>query len=649
MCGIHGIFALGDNFIPSESALQRMGDITHHRGPDDEGKFVSEKILLGMRRLAIIDLTGGHQPIANEDETLWVVCNGEIYNFRELRAGLIKQGHLFRTGSDTEVIVHLYEEYNDDFVLHLDGMFGFALWDVRRRRLLIGRDRLGIKPLYYYQDHEKLIFASEAKSILAVPGVKAEIDPASLTEYLTFGYVPGPRSLLRGIRKLPPASMLICEKGRCDVSPYWRLSFEDNEGLSEEDWADALRTRLEAAVRSQMVSDVPLGAFLSGGIDSSGVVAMMARHSDQPVKTFSIGFEGTSGAEFYNELPYARRVADLFGTEHKEIIVKPDVAALLPKLLWHMDEPLADAAFITTYLVAKFAREEVTVILSGVGGDELFGGYRRYLGEYYGQYYQRLPAVLRQRVLRPLAHRLPSDRHSPLLNLSRYARAFMLASDLPFDQRYRAFTQVFSADQCRELLLSKPTEGDQDALNKAFAAADQGDYLQLLSSVDLALQLPDDLLMLTDKMTMATSLECRVPLLDQQLVELCTHMPSRYKIKGRRLKYILKKALNGLLPDDILERKKRGFGAPMGAWLKAELSPLLKTVLSKESVQRRGLLCWETVQQTIALHEANREDHTDHLLSLMNFELWCQMYLDGGSPDDLAAEIGCHVRRGLAH
>jgi asparagine synthase (glutamine-hydrolysing) len=644
MCGIYGVLTLREGAQLDGGLLKRMGDVTRHRGPDDGGEYACPGMLLGMRRLSIIDVAGGHQPIPNEDENIWVVCNGEIYNFRELREQLNRRGHTFRTGSDCEVIVHLYEEYGDDCVVHLDGMYGFALWDAPRRRLLLGRDRLGIKPIYYLDDGVKLVFASEAKAILATPGVRAEIDPVGLHEYLALGYTPAPHSMLRGIKKLPPAALLVGEKGQCTVRRYWQLPTEVDDTRSEDEWAQAVLARLESAVVSQMVSDVPLGAFLSGGIDSSSVVALMARHSAQPVKTYSIGFEGSGGAAYYNELPYARRVAELFKTDHREILVKPDVATLLPRLLWHMDEPIADSAFVTTYLVAEFARRDVTVILSGVGGDELFGGYRRYLGEYYGRYYNVLPGWLRRQAVTRLARLLPSDRHSPLLDLSRYARSFILANELPLEERYRAYLQVFSRPQRERLLRASPTNGD-DALGRALAATGGDDVLRRLFAADLATQLPDDLLLLTDKMTMATSLECRVPLLDQQLVELAARMPSRYKIRGRTLKHILKKALAELLPADILHRNKRGFGAPMGAWLRDELSPVLRSVLSRESVERRGLFNFAAVQETISLHAANKADHTDHLLALLNLEIWCRIYLDGRHQADVSAQLTAEARQ----
>ena len=642
MCGIHGIIRLRGGPAPSAEVLERMGRVTAHRGPDDEGRHVSDGVAFGMRRLSIIDLAGGHQPISNHDDTVWVVCNGEVYNFRELRAQLEAKGHRFKTKSDTEVVLYAYIEWGDAFVDRLRGMYGFAIWDAPRRRLLVARDRLGIKPLYYYNDGQRLIFASEAKAILEA-GVTPEVDPEALHQYLALGYVPAPRSLFAGIHKLPVASMLIVEDGEVALRRYWQLGPEVEEEKTEAQWVEALLGTMEEAVVSQMVSDVPLGAFLSGGIDSSSVVGFMARHSKQPVKTYSIGFDTGSAGNFYNELPYAARVSKLFGTEHREILVRPNVVQLLPKLLWHMDEPIADSAFMTTYLVSQFARQDVTVILSGVGGDELFGGYRRYLGEYYGQLYQRVPQGLRSRLVVPLAKRLPADRHSPLLNLSRLARSFLLTSELPFEDRYRRYVGVYTDEQLEKLMLAR-ARPEVDALRAAFARASPGDAVRTMFQVDLETQLPDDLLLLTDKMSMATSLECRVPLLDERLVELAARMPSRFKIRGRALKHIMKRALGGLLPDDILFRQKRGFGAPMGAWLKHELSGLTKTLLSPQAVGRRGLVRPHVVKETLALHEANKEDHTDHLLALLNLEVWCRMYLDKQSPGDLTGQIEAEMR-----
>jgi len=638
MCGIYGILGLKAGASPSTTELARMAMVSVHRGPDDEGVYADTDVLLGMRRLSIIDVGGGHQPIANEDGTVHVVCNGEIYNYRELTESLLRAGHRFKTRSDSEVLVHLYEDHGQELVHQLNGMFAFALWDTRRRRLLIGRDRLGIKPLYYRQENGRLLFASEAKSILSVVNGPREIDPAALHEYLALGYVPAPLSMFRSIRKLPPGSLLISEAGEVRISRYWLPTAEVDERFDERAWIEAFLGTMDRAVASQMVSDVPLGAFLSGGIDSSTIVGLMARHSAKPIKTYSIGFADASGADYYNELPWALRVAEHFHTDHREILVRPDVARLLPRLLWHMDEPIADAAFITTFLVAELAREDVTVILSGVGGDELFGGYRRYLGSYYDRYYERLPGWLRRGLLLPLAHALPSDRHSALLNLSRHLRTYLLSAEQPFDERYRAYVRVFARSTV-ESLLREPTPSMVDTLGDAFRAVGNGDALSRVARVDLLTQLPDDLLQLTDKMTMATSLECRVPFLDNAIIDLSLRMPSRFKIHGRELKHLLKRALVGLLPPEILQREKRGFGAPMGAWLKGELAPLVRTVLSRDAVDRRGLLHWKPIERAIALHFSNREDHTDHLIALMNLELWCRIYLDNRSPEEVAGEL----------
>ncbi len=638
MCGIYGIVSLRGGAAPDRRLLDTMGDVIVHRGPDDSGAFAAGAVALGMRRLSIIDLAGGHQPIANEDETVWIVCNGEIYNFRELRAALIARGHRFRTGSDAEVVLHLYEDHGPACVEHLTGMFGFALWDTVRERLVIGRDRLGIKPIYFTREAERLIFASEAKSILALPGASASLDPVAVEEYLSFGYTPNDRSILAGIEKLPPASVMVCEGGAVSIRRYWQPPAEADRAMSEAEWSARVRETMDRAVKMEMVSDVPLGAFLSGGIDSSAVVAMMARHSDRPVKSYSIGFDTGAAGAFYNELPYAREVSELFKTEHKEILVRPDVVGLLPQLLWHMDEPVADSAFITTYLVSKFARQDVKVILSGVGGDELFGGYRRYLGDHYAARFARVPGWVRRGVIAPIVRCLPADRHSRLTNLTRYARTFVDSSERSPEDRYRSYVQVFGAESLDRLLVAA-RRGRVDSLDAAFEAAAGGDGLNRLMRVDLLTQMPNDLLALTDRMTMATSLECRVPLLNHELVELAARQPASLRIKNGELKHVLKAALKDLLPDSILYRTKRGFGAPIGAWLKRELTPFVHSVLSRQSIERRGLFDWGAVSETIALHASGREDHTDHLLSLINLEVWARMYLDKRSPDDLANEL----------
>lgn len=636
MCGIHGVIQLDGRPVESR-LLSAMGNVTSHRGPDDEGMHIDGAAGIAMRRLSIIDLASGHQPLSNTDGTLWLVCNGEIYNYRELRAELQAQGHVFKTGSDSEVLLHGYAQAGDNFVLRLNGMFDFALWDARQQRLLIGRDRIGVKPLYVAQTAQRLAFATEAKALLQLPGMAAELNQSVLADYLHLGYVPAPHSIFKGIRKLPPATLLAVQGGKVREWRYWQLPTHTDQSQTDAQWVERVRAGIDRAVHMQMVSDVPIGAFLSGGVDSSAVVAAMARHSSQPIRTYAIGFEGGAAEQLYNELPYARKVAQLFGTEHHEIVVKPDVVGLLPKLVWHMDEPIADSAFITTYLVSKFARKDVKVILSGVGGDELFGGYRRYLGGHYARRYGALPSWARK-AASLAARRLPADRHNKWLNVARLAKGFIASAEMGADERYRSYVQVIARDTVASLLMAESTVGD-DALGKAFAMASSDDELNRLFAVDAETQLPDDLLMLTDKMSMAVSLECRVPLLDHELVEMAASIPAQAKVRGGTLKHLMKMALVDVLPQDILHRKKRGFGTPMGAWLKRELAPVLRELLSPDVVRRRGLFNASMVSQLVADHEASRADGTDALLALLNLEVWSRIYLDRRSHDDVADEL----------
>lgn len=636
MCGIHGIYRF-DGQPVTPGLLSAMGNVTQHRGPDDEGMHIDGACGIAMRRLSIIDLAGGHQPLSNTDGTLWLVCNGEIYNYRELRTELQALGHQFKTGSDSEVLLHGYAAWGDEVVHRLNGMFDFALWDAPRRRLLIGRDRIGVKPLYVAQDGQRLAFATEAKALLALPGARAELDRSVLPEYLQLGYVAAPRSIFKGVRKLPPATLLAIEDGQVREWRYWRLSPRIERGVSEQEWVERIRAQLDASVHMQMVSDVPIGAFLSGGVDSSAVVGFMARHSPHAAKTYAIGFEGGAAENLYNELPYARQVAQLFGTEHHEIVVKPDVVGLLPQLLWHMDEPISDTAFITTYLVSQFARQDVKVILSGVGGDELFGGYRRYLGGHYARSYGRLPGWLRASA-GFVARHLPADRHAGWLNQLRLAKGFIASAEMAPDERYRSYLQILDRATVATLLRDPMPAGD-DALAQAMRAAGNEDELNRMLAVDAETQLPDDLLLLTDKMSMAVSLECRVPLLDHTLLELAASIPAELKVRNGRLKHLMKDALADMLPADILDRKKRGFGTPMGAWLKRELAPVLRQLLSREVVERRGLFHHGVVERLVADHNANRFDGTDSLLALMNLEIWSRIYLDGREAGDVAAEL----------
>ena len=647
MCGIYGVAEFNRPDAPLAPLLERMGSVIEHRGPDDFGHYVGRGIGLGMRRLSIIDVSGGHQPISNEDETLWIVLNGEIYNFPTLRQELEAKGHRFRTRTDTEVIVHLYEEEGLDFFRRLRGMFALALWDANRERLVLGRDRIGEKPLYIRREPGRLLFASEMKSILQLSDVPRRLNLSALEEYLALGYVPAPLSLIEGIEKLLPGHYLVVEQGGIENREYWDVPFGEPEEHSEAEWIEQIRAKLLETVKMQLISDVPLGAFLSGGLDSSTIVAAMAKMTGRPVKTYSIGYQGEHS--YYNELPYAKAVAQAFHTEHHEIVVHPEVSELLPKLIWHLDEPVADSACLTTYLVSKLARQSVTVILSGVGGDELFGGYRRYLGDSLMKYYRLLPAPLRKSWLPALLARVPQDRHSSWKDYARYAAAFVKSAELDPASRYMGYVTLFAPQVQRELLRNKLAGNSNGsdlaaaALQNYFRRRTDSDSLNRIIYADLKTSLADDLLAMTDRMSMAASIECRAPLVDFELVELASRMPSSLKVRGFTLKYLMKKVVAPWLPREILSRKKRGFGAPMGAWLRKDLHATVSDLLSEEQVRRRGLFHWPVIERILAAHREQRRDHTDHLFALIALETWCRIFLDGQdwkvSPGALAEQV----------
>jgi asparagine synthase (glutamine-hydrolysing) len=607
-----------------------------HRGPDDEGVYDGGSAILAMRRLSIIDLGGGHQPIPNEDETIWVVCNGEIYNFRALRASLEAQGHRFKTHSDTEILVHLYEQYGDGFVARLEGMYGFALWDVKRQRLIVARDRLGIKPVYYWQFPGGLAFASEIKALTALPGFTTNVDNDALQDYLGIGYAVAPRTLFAGVSKLPPATMLVWQNGKLELSRYWEPPARVEPARSADDWVERVRFELDRSIADHMVADVPLGAFLSGGIDSSAVAMLMAKHSAEPLNTYSIGYGGGGVGRYYNELPYAQVVADALRSNHRRIEVQPDVVRLLPKLLWHLEEPISDSAITTTYLVSQLAAESVKVILSGVGGDELFAGYNRYLGGHYNRRYNRLPQWARRHLLPQLARVLPSGRKNRWMDLARYAKRFIGANALGWREQYRLYVALAERGVLDELRIGP---AGADGFDRVLAAETSEDELLRLLRVDLESQLAEDLLLLTDKMTMACSIECRVPFLDHRLVETAAAIPAELKLPDGRFKAVLKDALRGVLPDEIIDRRKRGFGAPVGAWFKRDLAPLRSVLLSRETISARGFVNPDVVARLCADHDASREDYSDLLLVLMNLEIWSRLFLDGVSHEDIAGEL----------
>lgn len=638
MCGIVGIVQSDARRRYDSGDVSRMADAIVHRGPDDQGSFEDQNVILGMRRLSIIDLEGGHQPIHNEDRTVWVVNNGEIYNYQRLRRTLIDRGHRFETHSDTEVLVHLYEEYGEEFLSHLEGMFAVALWDTRKRKLILARDRIGIKPVYYWAYGAGIAFASEIKSIVTLPGFSAAVDTEALAEYTGIGYAVAPKTIFKGVRKLPPASVLVWQEDRYKIRQYWSPPSDTIESLTYEEAVENTRSEFERAVRDHMVSDVPVGAFLSGGIDSSAVVSLMGHSSDHELTTYSIGYRGGQVAEYYNELPYARTVADRLGTNHHEIEVQPDVARLLPRLIWHLEEPISDSAIMTTYLVSELAAKSVKVILSGVGGDELFAGYNRYLGDYYTDRYRRVPRWCRSHVLPHIAKLLPSGRQNRLMDLARYAKRFIQAGEMDWRDRYRFYLAI-ADDDVVSSLLAQDLAAEPNGFASAAKAESSEDELLRLFRIDWQTQLAENLLLLTDKMSMAVSLECRVPFLDHRLVELAAKIPAHHKLPDGRLKGLLKDSLKGVLPGSIINRRKRGFGAPIGMWFKQELMPLRSELLGRSTLENRGLVDPVIVENICSDHDRGREDYTDLILVLMNLEIWSRLFLDGQSHEDVSGEL----------
>lgn len=622
MCGIVGIYYFDPERPVAEAHLQAMADRIIHRGPDDAGYYVEANIGIGMRRLSVIDVAGGHQPIYTPDGRYIIVFNGEVYNFREEREELERRGHIFGTHTDTEVVLHLYAEYGLDFTDHLNGMFGLAIWDRTERELIVVRDCIGIKPLYYYRDAEKLVFASEIKAILAYPGIRAELDLEGLGAYLRYGFTPPPYTLFKGIRKLSPAHWLRLRAGAVDEREYWRLSYGDKFSHSEAELKERLYALLADSVRRQMIADVPLGAFLSGGFDSSGIVHLMSEIASGPVNTYSIGFG--KGYETYNELEAAGRFARDYNTAHHEILVTPDVVDLFPKLIGALDEPVADSSFLVTYLVAKLARETVTVILSGVGGDELFGGYRRYLNVTLGRYLRLIPKVVRTGLLMPLLRKLPVDRNNQLLNLIRLARTYLAAGDLPVAEQYGHYTLLFDDNFTREL--TPQAAAVPDYYSRYFSECETEDLLDKLMYFDLKMSLPEQLLMLTDKMTMSVSLEARVPYLDHRLVGFAARLPTHLKLKGRELRYLQKETFRGRFPNYVYTQRKKGFGAPIGVWLRDELRDLVEDLLGKPYLMSQGIFNPNAVARLVRNHYAQREDNTDQLLALTAFQLWWRSY-----------------------
>ncbi|MGE3403281.1 MAG: asparagine synthase (glutamine-hydrolyzing) [Vicinamibacterales bacterium] len=623
MCGIAGFadLAPGPHSLDVDrSRVRAMCDVMRHRGPDDDGYYVAPGVALGMRRLSIIDLATGRQPIHNEDATVWVVFNGEIYNYRELRRELERAGHRFSTSSDTETIVHGYEEWGSQVFSRLRGMFGVAIWDAPARTLLVGRDRPGIKPLYYAEAGGRLLFGSEAKCVLACPEVDRQLHAPALDHYLAYLYTPRDQSIFRGIKKLPPGHFLRVADGRVSIERYWSLPTEAAFAGTEAEALDRLEQVLGDAVTSHMVSDVPLGAFLSGGIDSSVVVALMARASGRPVKTFSIGFE----EQAFDELPHARRVAEHLGTEHHEFVVRPDALDVLDRLVWHFDEPFADSSAIPTWYVSEIARRHVTVVLSGDGGDELFGGYDRYLPHPRVAAFDRLAPGIGRMAAAAMWRALPHGARGKNF-LRRVAR----------DPRGRYLDSItfYHADERRELLSPDIARrlgrwNAEAAFASPFAELDSLPFAAQMMAFDFATYLPEDCLTKVDRMSMAHSIESRVPLLDHQVVEFAASLPASMKIQGDRRKHLLKQLAFRLVPRELLDRPKQGFGVPIGHWFRGSLRDAFGDILGSAQTRQRGLFNYRFVDRVLEEHLAGTRDHSLRLWQLLVLELWQREYVD---------------------
>jgi asparagine synthase (glutamine-hydrolysing) len=600
-----------------------MNESIWHRGPDEDGFLVRDQVGLGMRRLSIIDVAGGRQPIHNEDKTIWAVFNGEIYNYAELRDDLQRRGHHFYTRSDTETLVHLYEEYGDAGVTHLRGMFAYALWDERRQRLFLARDRMGIKPLYYARLHGRLYFASELRAFARIPGFPRELDEASVQRYLAYLYVPGPETIWRAITELPPAHSLVFDGETVTTQRYWDVAYHGDERVTSAEWCERFLRQFRNSVKSHLVSEVPLGAFLSGGIDSSAMVAVMAQESGNRVKTFSIGYEG-EGA-FQDERAYARIVAERYDTEHREFVVKPDLADLLPDLVATMEQPFADSSVLPNYYISKLTRQHVTVALSGLGGDEIGGGYQRYLGMLWAERYNRLPAVLRPRWVEAAVTRLPDVRSGR--RWIDQAKRFFATTRLAAADRYAAMVTTFSlADRARLLTPDfRRQAGPDDAeqlVTRVFGSRHADGVLHAAMRADLDAYLVGDLLTLADRVSMRHSLEVRVPFLDHPLVELMAAAPERLKVHGRTKKVLMREAFRGLLPASILGRRKMGFSIPLALWLRTDLRSTMDEILSEHEVRRLGYLDTGEVMRIKAEHLAGRTNHESRLWALINLVSW---------------------------
>jgi asparagine synthase (glutamine-hydrolysing) len=647
MCGISGLANWGNRDV-----LARMNAVQTHRGPNDNGIWDHRSpdgsyMGLGSRRLSILDLSSdGHMPMSNEDGTVWITYNGEIYNFAELRRELEGKGHRFTSHTDTEVIVHLYEEMGEDCVTRLNGMFAFAICDLRGPTplLFMARDHFGVKPFYYVYRGDQLAFASEAKALFEIPSVDAETDLQALDQYLAFLWVPDPRTLFRGIFKLPAGHSAVFRDGQLKISQYWDLSFpseDHNFPLAEETLAREIRERFRHAVERQMISDVPVGAFLSAGVDSSAIVAMMTHSAKKPLRTYTITFpeKYRKGENTLDDPAVPARLARQLGGENRRIVVEPDVAALLPKLCWHMDEPTADPAIITAYLVCREASRDVTVLLSGVGGDELFAGYRKYVAHYWAQIYAKIPGLLRDPAEAAIS-RLPGLRGTSAKGHVRLIKKMMRSAALPSEQRFiRNGTYLDSVRRTnlytRELRAEISSHYADQAHQSAFANIAHADFLNQMLYVDTKIFMPTLNLTYNDKMSMACSVEVRVPFLDRELAEFVAwNVPPHLKLKGLlkpTTKHIFRRAMSGLLPDEVLRQPKAGFAAPTDYWLANDLREMTDDLLAESRVRDRGLFHPGAVSKFVKEHRAGKQDWSMQIWQFLTLELWVQNFMDRGS------------------
>jgi asparagine synthase (glutamine-hydrolysing) len=623
MCGICGIFEFDEQREIPRELVHRMTQTIVHRGPDDEGIFVGRGIGLGFRRLSIIDVAGGHQPLSNEDGRVWVMLNGEIYNYLELHDDLIKRGHRFSTHSDTETIVHLYEEYGEECFARLRGMFAIALWDSREHKLLLARDRVGKKPLYYASDAKRILFGSELKCLLAADSLPRDIDTQALSDYFSLGYVPAPKTIYRAAKKLLPGHYLVASAKGVRIERYWDISFNQVENRSEEEWCEILRHQLCEVTRMRLMSEVPLGAFLSGGVDSSAVVAMMAKIMRRPVTTCSIGFE----EQEYDESAFARKVSEQFNTDHHEQIVRPNALDVLNKLVWHYDEPFADSSAIPTYYVSQVARRYVTVALGGDGGDENFAGYRRYYFDHMeNQMRGFIPAPVRSAVFGPLGRLYPALAWAP-----RFLRAkatFQSLARSPLEGYFNSIS-IFRPGEKSNLFTKDFRQSLNgydaiDVLQQYYDRADTPDLLSRIQYVDMKTYLTDDILAKVDRASMAVSLEVRAPLLDHKLMETIATIPSSLKLAGREGKYIFKKAMAPILKSEILDRRKQGFAVPLDRWFRQDLKDLTYEALFSTD---DGILDRAFLKKIWDQHQNGTYDRSAHLWSVLMFRKWREAFL----------------------